>query len=66
MPKKEKPVKKAVPIRELKSTPSTEVIEIERIVIEIGRFSWKTKGFPLKLKGFFLKLQGLELKLKAF
>ena len=32
MPKKEKPVKKPVPIRELKSTPSTEVIEIERIV----------------------------------
>tara|TARA_Y100000768_G_scaffold323571_1_gene260079 strand:- start:194 stop:469 length:276 start_codon:yes stop_codon:yes gene_type:complete len=32
MPKKEKPVKKPVPIRELKSTPSTEVIEVERIV----------------------------------
>ena len=32
MPKKEKLVKKPVPIRELKSTPSTEVIEIERIV----------------------------------
>ena len=32
MPKKEKPVKKSVPVNELQSTPFTEVIELERIV----------------------------------
>ena len=32
MPKKEKPVKKPVPVNELQSTPFTEVIELERIV----------------------------------
>ena len=32
MPKKEKPLKKPVPVKELQSTPFTEVIELERIV----------------------------------